>query len=236
MGYYDLARDARSQLTKLKAADPGNEDVIKEKQLWERRLYDLGIRVANALVEVEDFEGAARHLGTLKGLPSFSQFADDASSLTLAKALLWLRIGNVDAARACVAQTSDESNDADAATSHTSLTIAALTALADGDYATAAENFRALSSQEGSSDPMYSTNLAVCLLYMGKMDEARSILESLVDERQQSFHALTFNLCTVYELCSERSQALKMGLAGKLAGLEDRGVVGWEKDNVDLKL
>ncbi len=69
----------------------------------------------------------------------------------------------------------------------------------------------------------------------------------MVGERN-TFHALTFNLSTLYELCTERSRALKIGLAEKVASLvesqrkelvggEEGGrVMGWEKVNGDFKL
>ena len=74
--------------------------------------------------------------------------------------------------------------------------------------------------------------------------QARNLLSQLVNEGN-SFHALTFNLSTIYELCTERSRALKIGLAEKVAELQqerDRasgdgnGGVGWEKVNGDFKL
>lgn len=58
-----------------------------------------------------------------------------------------------------------------------------------------------------------------------------------------SFHALTFNLSTIYELCTERSRALKIGLAEKVAEMQmekresgKAGDVGGEKVNGDFKL
>jgi len=51
-------------------------------------------------------------------------------------------------------------------------------------------------------------------------------------EEGSSFHALTFNLSTIYELCTERSRALKIGLAEKIAGMGSKG----EKANADFKL
>ena len=73
------------------------------------------------------------------------------------------------------------------------------------------------------------------------------MLERLVGEGN-TFHALTFNLSTLYELCTERSRALKIGLAEKVAstveiqrkelvgGEEGGKVLGWEKVNADFKL
>ena len=65
-------------------------------------------------------------------------------------------------------------------------------------------------------------------------------------EKENSFHALTFNLSTIYELCTERSRGLKIGLAEKVASMESSngegedggkgGKRGWEKVNGDFKL
>jgi len=67
--------------------------------------------------------------------------------------------------------------------------------------------------------------------------QAREILETLIDEGN-NFHALTFNLSTIYELCTERSRALKIGLAEKVAGIQEESGEknGWEKVNGDFKL
>jgi hypothetical protein len=65
-------------------------------------------------------------------------------------------------------------------------------------------------------------------------------------EEHNSFHALTFNLSTIYELCSDRSRGLKISLAEKIAGMLEEelergsgaeGIVrGGEKVNGDFKL
>ena len=73
--------------------------------------------------------------------------------------------------------------------------------------------------------------------------QTSTLLTALVDAGH-SFHALTFNLATVYELSSERSRAKKMELAEKVAGSmivdgksEDReGSVWAERANADFKL
>ncbi|KAH8146474.1 uncharacterized protein LAJ45_09420 [Morchella importuna] len=61
-------------------------------------------------------------------------------------------------------------------------------------------------------------NEAVCLLYTGRLEEARAVLEGLVDEGKVAAGGV-FNLATVYELCSDASRGLKMGLAERVAGL-----------------
>ena len=64
--------------------------------------------------------------------------------------------------------------------------------------------------------------------------QARPLLERLVEEGL-SFHALTFNLSTMYELCTDKSRVLKTELTEKVAALE-MSDLGWEKTNVDFKL
>jgi len=127
------------------------------------------------------------------------------------------------AARRCV------SGDAD-----TDALIAALSNMADGKYTAAVEQWRDLGKRD-AEDEMYAQNLAVCLLYSGQLDEARDILEQLVDSGK-SFHALTFNLSTVYELCSDGSRPLKLKLAERVAALPANDGAGWEKSNLDFKL
>ncbi|TGZ81447.1 hypothetical protein EX30DRAFT_340730 [Ascodesmis nigricans] len=59
-------------------------------------------------------------------------------------------------------------------------------------------------------------NWAVCLLYQGKLKEAREVLEELIEEGK-SWPAVVFNLATVYELCGDGSRKLKTELAEKVA-------------------
>ena len=70
--------------------------------------------------------------------------------------------------------------------------------------------------------------------------QARALLETLVD-RGYAFYGLTFNLATMYELCSERSHALKIELAERVASQRDPAkaagpMAGWDKSNADFKL
>ncbi|RAL63851.1 hypothetical protein DID88_003494 [Monilinia fructigena] len=186
MGYYDLARDARSTLTKLKKRKVAGEEVDAEIRLWEGRLADLGIRVASALIEMEDLVGAGMHLKSLKE--------------TLMLQGECLKKGN---GKEFLATEIDG-------------TIRALAFFAEGRTS------------------------EFTLLYLGRGDEAKTILESLIAE-DNSFHTLTFNLSTIYELCTERPRTLKIALAEKVAKMvdigENEGVVrGWEKVNGDFKL
>ncbi|KAL5399581.1 hypothetical protein PMIN06_010030 [Paraphaeosphaeria minitans] len=217
MGYYELARACREAFSKA-------EDDA-ERELWRVRLRDCGVRVANVLVEMGDLEGAGRHLA---GLDAGSEEGQD---VRLMETLVWLRLGDIAAARRCLTSASSSSPTPDALLDGT---LHALLHLADGSLAAAVSAFSALHTTF-PSDAMVAQNLAVCLLYTGRIAEARSLLQDLVGE-SAPFHSLVFNLSTIYELCTERNQESKMGLAGKMAARRADGSVGWEMSNADFKL
>jgi len=115
MGYYELAREARLTLTSLKKSRSSmstsgetNEALENEIEFWSTRLQELGIRVASALVEMEDLEGAARFLSTLS--PPSDNSAS-ASRLVTQKALLFLCLGDVDAARSAISISTGEESE-----------------------------------------------------------------------------------------------------------------------------
>lgn len=171
MGYYDLARDARSALTKLKKRKVAGEDVDREIELWEGRLADLGIRVASALIEMEDLVGAGMHLKSLK----VSEKGDE--ELRAKKALLWLCLGDIDAARGCLRKGNGEEFIA----SEIDGTIRALAFVAEGRYEEAVVIWEELIANEETTagkgeKAMWRQNLGVTLLYLGRGDEVCIVL------------------------------------------------------------
>jgi tetratricopeptide (TPR) repeat protein len=173
MGYYDLAREARLLLTSLKktriAKEEKDESVEEEIKLWEGRLAELGIRVASALIEMEDLEGATRFLSTLK--PSSSATPDANLKLEMQKALLWLCLGDVDAARACLSRAVEGDQQE-------KQVILALAYMADSDFENAVKVWEELISgaDAGGEMAMWKQNLGVCYLYLGRMDSVRIFL------------------------------------------------------------
>ncbi|KAH7214119.1 hypothetical protein BKA60DRAFT_597682 [Fusarium oxysporum] len=212
MSYHDLAREARDRISKAAAQHDNSA-----RELWKARLYDLGIQVAGALIELEDLTGAAHHLSTLRDRGD--------GKMALTKALLWLHLGDVESARSCARQAMENDENVEKL-------ILALCDMADAEYETALEAWKEL--KESLDDEMVGVNTAVCLLYLGRIQEGRAILEDLVDSGLSS-HTLLFNLSTMYELCTERHKNLKLKLTERVAGLE-ASTAGWEKTNSDFKL
>lgn len=65
--------------------------------------------------------------------------------------------------------------------------------------------------------------------------KSREILESLINNHS-SFQSLTFNLATVYELCSENSGALKVALAERVSRHPQSEHHNWELPNSHFKI
>lgn len=201
-GYYDLAKEARAEVKKT--SDPD------EKQTWKGRLKELGLCVANTMIDVGDVGAAVRHLESLRPRNEKDEVLEGRL------ALLHIDVGNVDAARQCLVDANTSS-------------LKPLLSMAEGRYADAAEEWKALPSSD-----LATQNLAVCLLYTGKVDETLELLDQLV-EKGRSFHALTFNLATLYELCSEKGSQRKEELVERVSkSIEEKG--GGERGVVDFKL
>ncbi|KAI9836340.1 MAG: hypothetical protein M1837_003408, partial [Sclerophora amabilis] len=160
--YYDLAKEARREIARS-----------TEKDTWRARLRDLGIRVANALVEMGDLEAAASHL---RGLRKEGNGTTATAEERQREALVWLRLGNVFSARSCLGRTELEEG-IEKHDNHESLTeeerkervLEALCDMSDGQYADAVEKWQGLLDDPPEKDwsgvEMMQQNLAVCLLY-----------------------------------------------------------------------
>ncbi|KAL6880783.1 hypothetical protein J3F83DRAFT_719818 [Trichoderma novae-zelandiae] len=212
MSYHDLAREARDHIKKASLTHDNSA-----RELWKSRLHELGIKVAGALIEMDDLSGAAHHLGSLRDRGD--------GKLALSKALLWLHLGDAANAKACASQCAEDMENVERI-------ILALCDMADSNYEEALQKWQEFDSS--MADEMIGVNQAVCLIYLGRIQEGRAILERLVDSGLSS-HTLLFNLSTIYELCSERNRILKARLTDRVANLEE-SPFGWEKTNADFKL
>jgi trafficking protein particle complex subunit 12 len=175
MSYYELAREARVEVARAaKAHDHSSAE------MWKRRLADLGIKVAGALIEMEDLAGAAAHLASLPEAQAQAHDNEkrDGGRVAMCRALLWLHLGDVDAARRSIS-----SQQQDPREETVGRVIDALADMADGDYDTALQKWKALwdeMRENEINDEMVGVNLAVCLLYTGQMSEVRLLAHFLL--------------------------------------------------------
>ena len=240
MGYYELAREARKELQKLAQGFITAEKKTQAARMWEERLKDLGVRVASALVEMGDLASAAAHLQASRGQEAMSKEA------AFREALLWLKIGDVDRAKAVATGAEGKCQEEYA--------IDALVQMAEGRYREASDSWRGLlggvdKDRKWDGEEVWKVNLGVSLLYSGQIEEvseltlvsssidqanieqARDIMEATVASGT-AFPALTFNLSTIYELSTDRSRGLKTQLVDKVATLQDTPSL----TNADFKL
>ena len=150
MSYYELAREARFEARRAP---------VSERQIWGMRLRDLGLRVANALIETKDLQGAIQHLKTL-----FTD-GEDAGVMKTRLALLYLRCGEVDAAKRCFDLIDEHSRF-----------LHPLCTMAEGDFTTAADLWTAVKSNidEATDEAaMVDQAIAICKLYDGQVHEVR---------------------------------------------------------------
>lgn len=153
-GLYEIGLEARREIMKHETED-------KAREIWRERLADLGIRSVNALIEMDDLEAAKRSLETLR------TSAPENEMMKLRIALLFLRVGDVDAA-AQVFGDSPESKEG--------ALLQPLLSMADGRYNDAVTEWRALQEdRQRTDDALVAQNLAVCLLYTGRLDEVREL-------------------------------------------------------------
>ncbi|OJJ51508.1 hypothetical protein ASPZODRAFT_55774 [Penicilliopsis zonata CBS 506.65] len=213
-GLYELGLEARREILR-----PGTTN--SERAIWSDRLADLGVRSVNALIEMGDLETARRSLANLTASRTMDHVA------RTRKALLLLKIGDLDAAKKLQSE-AGESDDS---------LLKPLLSMAEGRYLDATSEWRALldSAFQESERAMIVHNLAVCLLYTGQLNEARPFLESLISENN-SFGSLTFNLSTIYELCSEKAATLKTQLVERVSKQPVSGHTNLEHPNSDFKL
>lgn len=265
MNLYQLGAECRAQFSR--ARKEGDEEGMR---VWRERLADLGVRVAGELVGMGEFDTAGRHLSMLDdGLVVEDGVSADEGdgggreriAMAVRKALLYLRIGDVDTARECYTDlvstsTTDSSPPLDLEV------LRVLTFMAEADYVSPVELLERLLTLHPSNE-LLRHNLAVCLLYNGDVQRANSLLEGMVGKADGAaasseddavsgespvFSALLFNLATIYELRTEKARERKVKLVERVAdrkvadnvagvGGEGRnGVAGYERLGLEFKL
>ncbi|KAJ5561357.1 hypothetical protein N7461_000118 [Penicillium sp. DV-2018c] len=213
-GLYEIGLEARREIMRSGASEA-------EREIWRQRLADLGVRSVNGLIEMGDFDAARRALDGLR------VDGPETDITKLRKALLLLRIGDLDAANQVFGDATETKELA---------LLKPLISMSDGRYIDAVAEWRILAEDSTRTDrALVAQNLAVCLLYIGQLDEARQILEAQVSSNH-SFGSLIFNLSTVYELCSDNAPRMKGQLAETISKQPVLGQTNLDRPNSDLKL
>jgi len=210
---YDLGLEAREHIASPYTGEP-------ERATWVERLESLSMHVVNALIELGDLDCAQRTLSQARPEQPEAQ-ARWASRMVL----LLIKLGKVDKAREPLETLLDDSEG--------KTLLSSILALADGNVEESAVILENVSGQSEDTDmaALIKQNLAVSYLYLGRIAEARKLLEGLVSDGH-SFPSLTINLTTMFDLTSDKSREQKLQLIGKLATREQKRPF----TNADFKL
>lgn len=159
-GFYDLGIEARAQL-KSPSLTP------EERPIWKARLSDLGMRVTNSLIEMGDLAAAKECLQSTHLLDD-DQEPIVTPETALRLALLLIRIGDVRAAENVARKQINVADEMEV--------FWPLHAMAEGRWEDAVQQWRALLDRKtGKQDEaLIGQNLAVCLLYTGRLWEVRN--------------------------------------------------------------
>jgi trafficking protein particle complex subunit 12 len=213
---YDLGTECREWLAVASLTSD-------QRQIWSARLEEIGLRVVNALIEMDDFDCAKRTLESL-------QPAEDENSgvWQMRKFLLCLKMG-------LVLEASGVAESMHAQPTEKAI-FDALLAMSEDDFESAVS---LLSNPDIPANsellPLARQNLAVAYLYKGDIANARGVLETLVDDGQ-SFRSLTVNLATVYDLTTDRSRDLKLAMADRISKKQRHTKYARHFSNADFKL
>ncbi|KAK6534523.1 hypothetical protein TWF281_005837 [Arthrobotrys megalospora] len=210
--FYMLGKEARSEAIKHK-------DSPEEFKLWRNRLLDLGLRVAAALIEISDLDGAERHL---KSLMEEKDELDSDIGFRLREAVLYMQLGQLDTARKCyLANGASEGEDVDTV-------IEGLRLMATDDFEGAAILWKRLvdREKEGERRTVYLTNMAVALLYLRRLPEVQATsnfrMQSTMDRQlAYSYKSLTFNIVTMQALLEFEYEPMNLDIRQQLEVLND---------------
>jgi trafficking protein particle complex subunit 12 len=262
LAYYELGREARDEIKRIaekkrKQSAADDDSFAKDEQLWRTRLREIGVCVANTLVEMGDLEAAASHLASLRNRANSSSDPDEDERLAAMEALVWLRVGDIAAAERCIKSVQKELPSADSpgstessdTSSSSNLTgslapLQPLIALANNTLPAAISSLATLTSAN-PTDPLYSVNYAVARFCSGQLGSALETITAMASGEKISdleadgtnaseptppFRALLFNAATLLDLCCEKSRDRKLALAEKIAARDPRPECGgWER-------
>jgi len=187
-------------------------------EMWKERERQVLYSLVNCSVLHQDYESAVKCLEMLKGI----ELPENMSSLYAAYGRVYLQLGNLSLADNCFSQAA-KTRDSSAAGQLEAVLDSAFLAVGQGHFQVALERFLAgeqlvSSSGDVSLAKMISNNIAVCLLYVGRLKDGLQRLERDVTQDPSNIQGnMMLNLCTLYELESSYAMQKKIGLLGMVS-------------------
>ncbi|GAA5864881.1 hypothetical protein JCM8547_009259 [Rhodosporidiobolus lusitaniae] len=197
-----LLRSTKEEMWERKRAGKAEEE-----ELWKRRAERLGRMLTDLLSEIKAPAAATAILASATPSPAIFR--------SLSR--LHFATGNL---AAFSRQAEGSSNE------HEKRELVVLGLVAQGQWAEAEQELRKL-VEEAPDDVEAVNNLAVVLLYLGKLNEAITLLTGLISSKPSlAYHdeTLLFNLCTLFELRTEQALGQKVRLLRSAAEYGAQGI------------
>ncbi|BGP33303.1 hypothetical protein JCM10296v2_005099 [Rhodotorula toruloides] len=182
-----------------------------DQRIWTDRVERVGVLLAELLAEV-------------KASPSAFSLLSSASSPSPAVLSALCRL-NISAGDITSLERSLSSLPAEDP-QRTRRRMHILRVVADGKYVEAEVDLRRI-VDEDAEDVEARTNLAVVLLYLSRVQEATTLLTSLLSTHPHIAYnspTILFNLCTLFEISTEHATAKKVGLLRDAARYGAQGI------------
>ncbi|CAH2057014.1 unnamed protein product, partial [Iphiclides podalirius] len=186
------------------------QDRAESIRLWSGRQTRVLHSIVNCAIALKDYRMASNILVSLrKGATTPAQNR----ALSSALCRLWLLAGHVKAAAAYLDEAKEARQHLCPTADVREYVDLGLLDVAHGKYHEGYGNFARAADQE-PTNIMVANNLAVCLLYMGRLKEAIAVLQKAInsDPERGLNESLLVNLCTLYELESSKTNEKKLNL------------------------
>ncbi|XP_065843240.1 trafficking protein particle complex subunit 12-like [Oscarella lobularis] len=189
-------------------AHPGKDEREVLLALWNQRKIQVLFSIGNCFVNLKEYRLAVLTFESLVDAENVNKVA-----LLSGIGRLRLQLGDIEGGKL----TFDKAEQLLAASSANERDIViqtnrAFVCVALGQYDKASVYFRGVTKLDSSSASAVN-NLAVCLLYQGRLKEALTVLEEMIWKNPDDLHeSILFNLCTAYELESSKTTQRKKSM------------------------
>ncbi|KAL0861357.1 hypothetical protein ABMA27_008908 [Loxostege sticticalis] len=211
----DVIQQMLSNLREGKTEDgtgiiTSEQDRAESIRLWTGRETRVLHSIVNCAISLKDYRLAGKILTNLQ-----TQATTPGQKRAISSALcrLWLLAGHVRAARAQLDIAREARHHICPTPDVREYVDLGLIDISNGKYQDAYNNFVKAADQE-PTNIMVANNIAVCLLYMGRLKEAIAVLQKAInsDPERGLNESLLINLCTLYELESSKTNDKKLHL------------------------
>lgn len=187
------------------------QDKEESIKLWNDRKIRVMHSVANCAISMKQYRHAQSVLTTLASEPGITPKQERALRSALCR--LSFQAGQIGPALGYFEEAQEARNHFCPTPDVREYVDLGLIDVARGKYQDAYNNFVKAADQE-PTNIMVANNTAVCLLYMGKLKEAITVLQKAINSNPERGlnEKILINLCTLYELESSKTHEKKLNL------------------------